>query len=71
MKSFNCMDSLEAYYNNDIQFLVLKKSRDFFSESHTFNAETNKEYSLKRQLKDGDVIRAWGVYKDDTTAKFR
>ena len=47
------------------------KNHVMFSESHTFNAVTNKEYSLKRQLKDGDVIRAWGVYKDDTTAKFR
>ena len=42
-----------------------------FSDGHTFNAQKNVEYELKKQLQVGDVIKAWGVYKDHTTSKFR
>ena len=36
-----------------------------------FNAQTNVEYGLNKELTPGDVIKAWGVYKDDSTSKFR
>ena len=41
------------------------------SESHIFDAEKGVEYKLNKQLEAGDVIKAWGVYKDDSTSKFR
>ncbi|KAL5249183.1 hypothetical protein ACHWQZ_G018138 [Mnemiopsis leidyi] len=42
----------------------------FASEGHVFNAQTNVEYGLNKELTPGDVIKAWGVYKDDSTSKF-
>ena len=43
----------------------------YLSDSHVFDAEVNAIYPLKKQLQEGDVIRAWGVYKDHSTSKFR
>ncbi|KAL5272322.1 hypothetical protein ACHWQZ_G000517 [Mnemiopsis leidyi] len=37
---------------------------------HIFNAEKNVDYALNKPLEEGDVIRAWGVYRDHTTSKF-
>ena len=38
---------------------------------HIFEAEKNVEYVLNKPLEVGDVIRAWGVYRDHSTSKFR
>jgi len=38
--------------------------------SAPFDAEVNVRYPLNRPLQVGDVINAWGTYKDGTTSKF-
>ena len=40
------------------------------TEAHIFSADENTLYELKKPLEVGDVTRAWGVFKDDSTSKF-
>ena len=36
-----------------------------------FDAQKDVHYELNKPLEDGDIVRAWGVYKDYTTSTFR
>ena len=40
------------------------------ADGHIISATKLIPYELKKPLEVGDVIRAWGVYKDDTTSRF-
>ena len=40
------------------------------ANGHIISATRLIPYELKKPLEVGDVIRAWGVYKDDTTSRF-
>ena len=45
--------------------------KNLLPAGHIFDAEKNVEYALNKPLEVGDVIRAWGVYRDHSTSKFR
>ena len=46
-------------------------TRIFYSGGHIFAAKGKTDYELHKALAVGDVISAFGQFKDHTTSKFR
>ena len=53
-------------------YLICRNTLDLrLAGGHIFNVQKNVDYELNKPLEVGDIVRAWGVYKDHTTSKFR
>ena len=63
----------ELFYFVSLKFIKLffVTTSRFTSGGHIFVAEVDTDYELHKTLEVGDIITAFGIYKDSTTSKFK